>query len=465
MNATTSPARGPVRPDERALAPDLARGFMLLMIALANTPWYLWGSPQSSMGAHPTDGSALDRAVQFVMITAVDGRIYPMFACLFGYGMMRLYDRQREAGASERSAAGVLRRRHLWLLVFGFLHTLLLFMGDILATYGLAGLILGWLLLRRSERAIRIAAGVLLGVVLLLYGLTLLGAVAAASAPPSAADAESTAGIPDILHASFGEPDILAAAVDRVIVWPLMLLVQVFGLTVPAMMALGMVLAKRRVLERPQDHLRLLTWTAVIGIGVAWVSGLPHAMAHVGLFDSSELLNTSLGGVQQLSGVFGGTGYVALFGLIGYAMTRRSRRGVVTTAVAAVGKRSLSCYLAQSVICAPLLTAWGVGLGGVFGSAQMAAFAVGVWLVTLVGAYAMERADVRSPAEVLLRRLSYRGRSRPGNDPAATAGAPAAAPAAPSGTDAFPASPTAPPAPPTPGPQPPADGPTAPPGR
>ncbi len=32
-------SRGPVDAGERALAPDLARGFMLLFIALANTAW------------------------------------------------------------------------------------------------------------------------------------------------------------------------------------------------------------------------------------------------------------------------------------------------------------------------------------------------------------------------------------------------------------------------------------------
>jgi uncharacterized protein len=45
----------------------------------------------------------------------------------------------------------------------------------------------------------------------------------------------------------------------------------------------------------------------------------------------------------------------------------------------------------------------------------MAAFAVGVWLVTVVGAFAMDRAGWRGPAEVLLRRLTYRtadGRGR-----------------------------------------------------
>jgi uncharacterized membrane protein YeiB len=38
----------------------------------------------------------------------------------------------------------------------------------------------------------------------------------------------------------------------------------------------------------------------------------------------------------------------------------------------------------------------------------MATFAVGVWLVTAVAAYHLERTGRRGPAEVVLRRLVYR---------------------------------------------------------
>ena len=65
MTQTTTQVRGPARSDERALAPDLARGFMLLMIVLANTPWYLYGKTHGLSAIHPDEGSALDRAVQY----------------------------------------------------------------------------------------------------------------------------------------------------------------------------------------------------------------------------------------------------------------------------------------------------------------------------------------------------------------------------------------------------------------
>jgi uncharacterized protein len=65
----TVQVRGPARSDERALAPDLARGFMLLMIVLANTPWYLYGKTHALSTIHPDEGSALDRAVQLLIMT------------------------------------------------------------------------------------------------------------------------------------------------------------------------------------------------------------------------------------------------------------------------------------------------------------------------------------------------------------------------------------------------------------
>ncbi|MDT0301087.1 DUF418 domain-containing protein [Streptomonospora wellingtoniae] len=417
MDATPPPARGPLRPAERAPAPDLARGFMLLLIALANTPLYLYGSRQSPLGAHPVDGTAADRAVQFVMILAVDGRVYPMFACLFGYGLMRIYDRQREAGASRREAAAVVRRRNLWLLVFGFVHAALLFLGDVLAAYGLLGLVLGGLLLGRGERAMRWTAAVLAGLALVLWVFSALGAALAALAPPGAVGGgEAEAGVSGILRSSFSEKDYLASVADRLAAWAFIAPLQALALVMPAMMALGLVLGRRRVLERPDRYFRPLVATAAAGIGLAWASALPEALAHVGAVPASGAVTAALSGVRQLSGVLGGAGYVALFALVGRAVGRRAHRGPGTAAVVAVGKRSLSCYLAQSVLCAPLLAAWGLGLGAHLGSAATALFAAGVWLATLVGAYALERAGRPGPAEALLRRLSYGPAARSGAD-------------------------------------------------
>ncbi|ANY05264.1 DUF418 domain-containing protein [Pseudonocardia sp. HH130630-07] len=406
VGSTRAEPAGPLGASGRAPAPDLARGAMLLLIALANTPFYLYGRAHSAAGFHPVDGSVLDRVVQAVIITGVDMRVYPMFAFLFGYGMAVIHRRQRERGVPERAASRLLQRRNLWMLVFGFVHAALLWGGDVLGAYGLCGLLLVWLFVRRADRTLLVWAGVATGVLTLVAALSMVGGWAAlqfGQVPPAGA------GMPASMTASASETSVIAAVGDRLALWAVLTPAQgVLGLAVPAAVLLGMWSARRRVLERPQDHLRLLRVTAVAGIAVGWGAGLPHALAHTGVVGGLDGVLWMFSGLQMATGVACGIGYVAVFGLIGHRLAGRAP-GPVSSAVTAVGKRSLSCYVGQSVLCAPVLAAWGLGLGASLGSAGMALYAVGVWLVTLVFAVLLERRGAPGPAEVLLRRLTYRG--------------------------------------------------------
>ena len=81
----------------RALAPDLARGGMLLLIALANVHVYLYGHPLGVRG-YPRDVEGVDRVVALLQMTFVDGRAYPLFGLLFGYGIVQLAWRRSAVG-------------------------------------------------------------------------------------------------------------------------------------------------------------------------------------------------------------------------------------------------------------------------------------------------------------------------------------------------------------------------------
>ncbi|KDN79601.1 hypothetical protein DF19_29835 [Streptomyces olindensis] len=406
--------RGAVRPGERALAPDLARGIMLLGIVLSNTAFHLWAARRGPSGWQPVDGPWLDHAVQFTMITALDLRIYPLFAFLFGYGMMQLYLRQTAAGTDGRDAARILRRRSLWLIVIGLTHAALLMSGDIIGFYGVLSLILGLAFLRRGERAltwwIRIGVALLLlvsaGPVVSALLRGELGALGDAGAEPG-----FTAYAPD-------EENWLTAAGIRLrtglfVTFAAAPLTLVGGGYV--LFLLGFRAARRRVLEEPGRHRTLLRLTAVLGIAIGWLGALPAALAHTGVLHVPDDMQSESGALTVLRDVTGnaaGLGYVAAVALFAHWWTtRRPRRGATAVAaVTAVGKRSLCCYLAHSLLFAPVLAAWGLGLGAHLGSATMALFALAVWLVTVAGAYALERAGRRGPAEVLLRRLMYGSR-------------------------------------------------------
>ncbi len=398
-------ARGGVRAGERVLAPDLARGLMLLLIVASNTGFHLWAAKHGPTGWHPVDGSGVDKVVQFLMITMLDLRIYPLFAFLFGYGMMQLYERQVAAGTSAKAAVGLLRWRSFWLLVIGFAHAALFLGSEIIGFYGAASLVIGWIFLRRSTKTLLIWAGIVTAVAVLLNAQELWALVA------GNLDAFGTLSTdPTVSVVGTGDESWVDASGRRLTTWVFLVGFGAVGGLVGPEMLLGFWAARRRVLEEPAKYLRLLRWTAAIGIPVAWLGGLPQALGHLGVIDVPPQA-ISEGGVltalHGLTGTAGGVGYVAVVALVAHRMSARTRKSMPVVAVAAVGKRSLSAYLTHSVIFAPILAAWGLGLGAELGSATMALFALGVWLVTVVAAYALERRGLRGPAEVLLRRLIY----------------------------------------------------------
>ena len=391
--ATASPT--PV--SERALAPDLARGMMLLLIALAHVPWFLWTSDIGSTLLHPADGGVLDRIAQAVTIVVVDGRAWTMFGFLFAYGIGQLSARRIAGGSSEREVRRLLRTRHWWLLAFGLLHAALLWQGDILATYGLLGLLLVPLFLYRSDRVLKIWIGVLLGV----------GAVGNVVVTALSQLVPAAAGSMDVQQQTIAEPSYLASIVLRLAMWAPSPFSSLLGLVMPAAFLLGILAARHRVLEEPARHLPLLRRTAVLGLAFGWGAGTVQALIHLGVLvvpNPSAFVSLHL-----YTGIFAGLGYAALFGLVAHRVAARGGRPPLPVrALVALGRRSLSGYLTQSLVFVPVLSAWGLGLGAYLSSWSAMLVGIGVWLATVVVAYRMDVAGIRGPAEVLLRRLTYR---------------------------------------------------------
>ena len=392
----------------RSIAPDLARGAMLLLIAIANAPMLLWGYDSGLFGGHSLDGTVADRIAQTISITAIDGRVYPMFALLFGYGIVQLYTRQTAAGVDPVEARRLLRRRHWWMVAFGFVHAALLWYGDILGTYGLVGLLLVWLFLDRGDRTIRRWVIWLTSLMTAVMALAAIGAFLGGASMPVPSPGGGVAAF-----GSSAEPNYLVAAAKRIGEWALFNTpAGLFGMVVPIAVLIGFLAARHKVLDRPSEHLRLLKRTAVIGLTIGLGTGLVTALQNLDVWGLGRSYDPAFVCVQYLGGLFGGVGYVALFGLIAARLERdRQARGgstgPISDAVQALGKRSLSGYLAQSVVLAPVLCAWGLGLGSSMTSWSVTVLAIAIWIATVVAAAAYERAGKRGPAERLLRYLAY----------------------------------------------------------
>jgi uncharacterized protein len=377
---------------QRSLAPDLARGAMLLLIALANAPLYLYGPGSFGTGVWVRGHPAVDQVVLLLETIFVRGRAYPMFALLFGYGIVQLVRRHTSSGVDERAVVRLVRRRGSWMVLIGFCHALLLFSGDIIGAYGLLAVLLAEVLIRARDRTLLI--------------------MAAAWTIPIVAFRTLDSRLTFLTAKASSTPDPLTAAGIRVLEWVHGSIIGAIFSLVPTLL-LGVWAARRRLLDEPQQHRRFLLRVAVLGVGLAAVGGLPWALVRASWWNPpSEAVAMLTGVVQTLTGYAGGVGYAAIAGLVAIravagAGEARKRPGPVITALASCGQRSMTCYLLQSVAFVAVLAAYGGGLGNRLGFAEIAVLAIVTWTLTVLLAQVMSRRGYRGPAEVLLRRLTY----------------------------------------------------------
>jgi uncharacterized protein len=378
-SSTRTGLPGPTTPAARALGPDLARGFMLLFIALANTHYFLRGPV---LGGYPQDGSAVDSAVTWLLSTFVDGRAFPMFGLLFGYGVARIASRQQARG--RWGVRLLLWRRSLVLVVVGVLDALLFYVGDILAAYGVLLFLGAWLVRWRDRWLLLIAAGF----------LTL-------TALPSGDSASVSRAGPD---AAMLTPELSGLLADRAPTALFVALLGPVGFLCPFLV--GLWAGRRRVLERPEQHLRLLRVTAALGIGAALLGAQPVALTLAGaITPPGDQTLEWLASLHDTTGVLGGFGYAALLSLI--AARLQSGRRPLVDAIAATGQRSMTCYLMQSLTWAVLFTPFLLNLSDTLTVTTTALLATATWSLTVLLADRMRRTGRRGPFELLIRRLTY----------------------------------------------------------
>jgi uncharacterized membrane protein YeiB len=171
---------------------------------------------------------------------------------------------------------------------------------------------------------------------------------------------------------------------------------------------IGIWAGRRGLLDYPERHRRLLARVAAAGITIAALGAVPYAFVTTGLWHPGTGVLVGLGTLHTAVGYAGGLGYAALVGLVAARLSRRAAPGPVTSALAACGQRSMTCYLAQSLAWLLLLEPYLADLGGRIGVAAAAAVGLGVWLVTVVAADLLRRAGRPGPFEALLRHLVYR---------------------------------------------------------
>jgi uncharacterized protein len=327
---------------------------------------------QQFLGTGSAPPGSFDAWVERIVTLAFEEKAFCLFALLFGAGLAIQYDRLHARG---RPLYWLVRRLAV-LLVLGLLHLLLVWNGDILTEYALAGLVaLPFLLLPAP------------GLLVASFGFLVLYAVGPAlySVPwPNAAALQSHVALANQVYATGTLAEIWRFSFKEL---PLILSLHLF--VFPRTLALflfGMFLWRAAILRRARAFVHELFIAAVFGVALGGaLSGAAH-----GPFRNVGIVLLALG--------YG----AALVALAQVCVTRR-----LFSVFAPMGRMAFTNYVMQSLICGFVFFGYGLGQFGQIGATSGFAIAVAIYVVQIVLSRWWLRRYRFGPIEWLWRTLMY----------------------------------------------------------
>jgi uncharacterized protein len=375
-DGATSPR--PISPAERIDAIDVLRGIALLGVVAINVVTIFRVSifQQFLFPKPPLSLSPIDSAIETILTLAVDLKALALFSLLFGAGLAIQFERLAK---SERRTS-LLVRRLIVLLVFGLIHLCLIWNGDILTEYALAGfIVLPFLFGPRWLLAVAMLA---------LLGLYLAMQVF----PPPGLWPGTAAIAQDVMDANRIYPtgsflDVLAFRLREL---PLFVSLHafIFPRTI-GLFLLGAFAWRTGILRNPSRRLLFSIAAACIGLGAALMlcrsGGETRALA--------EPLGTILLALGYGAATIGIANLDSGKKLLGWA--------------APLGRMAFTNYLAQSLIFGWIFYGYGLGLFGRLGVASALAIGVAVYIGQVFFSAWWLRRYRYGPVEWLWRTLMY----------------------------------------------------------
>ncbi|WP_212975644.1 DUF418 domain-containing protein [Bacillus sp. J14TS2] len=383
---------GPILTRDRLQSLDSLRGFSLLGIFIVNM--LSFHSPFSYY--NPYEWWQYDDLTSYMWVDIfVQASFYPIFAMMFGYGMVLMQDRFR---IKDTSFLKVSVRRLLVLLVFGIIHAFLVWHGDILITYALMGLLLLPMLRLSGPLLLSIGASIYILPQLFMSFIFIMISVI---------DTSTLGEFTDIMNLElsaevYAEGTFWEITQRRILDWYMANgpanFVMIIFMILPLMM-IGAGAAKLKWLEKANHRkgLWIIVFFVFLLLGLAGKI-LPLAF---GQTISYQYIQDMVGG-PLLS-----VAYIALIVLL---MSNRFIAKIFQP-LASAGRMSITIYISQSIIGTLIFYSYGLGLYGKISVAEGTWLAIGIFVLQVIFAEIWLSKFKQGPVEKLWRIFTY-GRNK-----------------------------------------------------
>ena len=372
------------------------------------------GPTQATLSPNiPVPGSPADEAAFAFIFVAFEGKMRALFTLLFGASMLLFVERAEAAG---RDGTALQYRRLGWLLLFGLLHYLLLWWGDILFVYAAIGLLA--LRFRNAEPKALVAAALLLfagwhgyGAVVAHPGVNSEEQVRLGEARPAliAEEAKQTSEVRKEAAREIAryQAPFVEQIKDKILnrpFWQVGMTMFTFGETFPLML-IGMALyrsgffsgawPRRRLWQLAGGGLALGLIPTLLVLGWVWPRHFPIQAMTAATFFWTALPHLTMA-----------LAYAALLMLAAPRLVQTT----LGKRIEAAGRMAFSNYLGTTLVMTAIFYGWGLGLIGTVGAAGQMLFVALGWALMLGWSKPWLTRFRQGPLEWLWRSLTERRR-------------------------------------------------------
>lgn len=352
---------GPVSLSERILFIDILRGMALFGILAANMRGFFAPMDIYENIKYLFPGHA-DRIAQGFIDVFISGKFITLFSVLFGLGFAIQLTRAEARGVRFMS---FYPRRLLALALFGLIHGILIWNGDILLGYAFAGALLLFFRKRQQKTLLWWAGSLLLVPIIVscvFMGLYLSNPARFAFLLPSAPDMKKIQAFINV-YAHGTVRQILA---QNFVQWKGTIIATLAGIYFLGLFMLGLWLWRAGIVQRLNEYRpvlkRVCMWCLSIGLALNIFVTVVAAVVPLG---RPSYLGWFAGTISFPSQHVLAAGYASGLALIFLS----GRWRPFLTKFAPVGRMALTNYLMQSVVCTLFFYNYTTGLYGRVGPA------------------------------------------------------------------------------------------------
>jgi uncharacterized protein len=399
----------PIRPNERIDVVDIIRGFALLGILLVNMAFF--STPIIYIQAAGLEWwhDTWDKWTQVGIVFFAEGKFYPMFSFLFGFGFMIFIQRAEQKGLNP---VRLYLRRILILLGIGLIHAFFIWAGDILVIYSLLAFIL--VLFRHSKpKTLLWWAFILLMIPMilmsLLFGLLFLGSVIQDETSLMAQHEAHLASLQEMIDqslAAYGKGSFADIFSQRVT--DLSYIYNSAFISAPIILAMflfGVYAVKinifREINKRASFIKKIWFGSMLIGIPLSLIQATGSQalnLTEISIYDFTYYIAYFIGGPA-----------LCFLYITSILLLMRKEQWIQRfSVIGSVGRMALSNYLFQSLVCTTIFYSYGLGLYGQVSPVFGLLLTLLIYFVQVIISHFWLKSYSYGPMEWIWRRLTYR---------------------------------------------------------